>query len=993
MTLDALLKLEKTESSIEAVEAFLTTELSEHDRLTAESFYADILFELASYEASMHFYMHIMANLKHKMDDPRYEHALDQMIKIYIALASYDEAEALIEKRKNTLPILKRYQYYLDLIELKKAKNEDYQTVMDQALEEVLPENVKSIFMFEKLNQYINNHEQDLALKTIYQLKMKKLDPKTLQQLELMEMDILIEQKDYQALESRLLGKTDVVYDYYHLSALIGLDKLRQASVFEVEHEYRFNDLDTDTLSKLYPLIISLYEQLSDKVSLDTYQKRFKALKKVSKPIKVVTEKVEIEKAPVAYPKIEIKEKIVEVNKVKQSIEFEKIANLLKISLGLSNQLNLREKLRVLLIEAEKLSQFQSVVIYTTPHTIYHYKKERLYDKPFTKEHFLKSALHVAFDRQESIIEDTDLIRWDTDILTGNPYQASDIKKVYIYPSSLGVITYYQTHTLEPMFYDDFFRLLSILLFSILTKDDEKASLDHSKKLYQSIYQSDLMAYRIVESDLMRFNKAALALFDYPKHTPLNQFIADLAGDDQIKYKQFIQKLDQKQTIQYHYHNRLIEETALPFKLDNQTIILSAFKDMTDQAKSEETLLSMATKDMRYGLKNQFAFEQDVIEYFNDKTTFCLIELKDLSHLKSLYGMPVVDAYFEAFTQFSSAYFDEIYLFDVNKIMGIIKANDIRAIEKAIKTYETALMDSSTPMPNQHYQVNMGVIRFPINTTETKLDKFYGYLSLALEKASRKKHKNIHAYFDFQDYKEEQFEVSLIEQMDQAITSETLHIQFSPIIHLSTNKVFSYLVSPYLPLLSVDSAYYALIAQKRMMTTRFDKYMLKAAFKYLSQLEKQTSKYVRLTIEIDEETIKLKDINAYIIGLFKQYDLPYSICSIMIKSKDLQDVDFLKLKELFDLGIHISVESFEYMVKDVHFIHIKDKYNFDQLKVMDYLLMQKDYATNHGIGLVFEQLDEEHIKKLKTYQAIYHLDRKKTMDEQKLTQMVGGVKS
>ena len=99
------------------------------------------------------------------------------------------------------------------------------------------------------------------------------------------------------------------VYDYYHLSALIGLDKLRQASVFEVEHEYRFNDLDTDTLSKLYPLIISLYEQLSDKVSLDTYQKRFKALKKVSKPIKVVPEKVEIEKAPVAYPKIEIKEK------------------------------------------------------------------------------------------------------------------------------------------------------------------------------------------------------------------------------------------------------------------------------------------------------------------------------------------------------------------------------------------------------------------------------------------------------------------------------------------------------------------------------------------------------------------------------------------------------------------------------------------------------------------------------------------------------------
>ena len=58
--------------------------------------------------------------------------------------------------------------------------------------------------------------------------------------------------------------------------------------------------------------------------------------------------------------KSKLRKKIVEVNKVKQSIEFEKIANLLKISLGLSNQLNLREKLRVLLIEAEKIIAISS---------------------------------------------------------------------------------------------------------------------------------------------------------------------------------------------------------------------------------------------------------------------------------------------------------------------------------------------------------------------------------------------------------------------------------------------------------------------------------------------------------------------------------------------------------------------------------------------------------------------------------------------------------
>ena len=85
----------------------------------------------------------------------------------------------------------------------------------------------------------------------------------------------------------------------------------------------------------------------------------------------------------------------------------------------------------------------------------------------------------------------------------------------------------------------------------------------------------------------------------------------------------------------------------------------------------------------------------------------------------------------------------------------------------------------------------------------------------------------MHAYFDFQDYKEEQFEISLIEHMDQAITSETLGTLFLPIVHISTNKVFSYMITPNLPELAVDSAYYALIAKKRMMTDRFDKYMLK----------------------------------------------------------------------------------------------------------------------------------------------------------------------
>ena len=69
----------------------------------------------------------------------------------------------------------------------------------------------------------------------------------------------------------------------------IGLEKYRLASVFEVEHENRFKDHDEATVLKLYKLLITLYEKLGDKLSLETYQKRLKALIKSSKPKEVTT--------------------------------------------------------------------------------------------------------------------------------------------------------------------------------------------------------------------------------------------------------------------------------------------------------------------------------------------------------------------------------------------------------------------------------------------------------------------------------------------------------------------------------------------------------------------------------------------------------------------------------------------------------------------------------------------------------------------------------
>lgn len=123
----------------------------------------------------------------------------------------------------------------------------------------------------------------------------------------------------------------------------------------------------------------------------------------------------------------------------------------------------------------------------------------------------------------------------------------------------------------------------------------------------------------------------------------------------------------------------------------------------------------------------------------------------------------------------------------------------------------------------------------------------------------------------------------------------------------------------------------------------------------------------------------------------KQHDLPYTLYELRIKSDRLSDLDFLRLKELSDLGIHIGVESFNYMIKDIHFVHLTDRFKLDDIKVFDYLFAQKEYAEHHGIGLVFDRLEDKDLHKLKQYSPIYQLDSRKKMDELSMINKIKGV--
>jgi GGDEF domain-containing protein len=1000
MTLDALLKLPKTHETIQAIESFLSLASNETQIARAKLFYASILSELNHPESSMSMLYDILDMLKHKTDDPLYIDTLSLVIENDIQSQNFALAREHIEQKRRALPILKQYIYFMDLIELAKAQHEPYEHYIDKALEDALPETIKQQFQLFKLDGYIEEGAYDLAMDMIRQLRTRLLSPEIAQKLKFIELDILLESKHYDPILTITQNQSQPIYDYYHLSALIGLKKYHQASIYEVEHEKTFETLAIDVQKKIYQKLIELYDILKDTLSMDNYQKKLKQLKKQeSTQPKNVEKTVLVE--PVTKTEVVIEKKIipvVEKRPIERSKDFEAIHRLLVSGLSLKPDLDTREKIRVLLTEGLNGLPFSTALIYHQD-SLRQFKKERLYDKSIEKEDLFKSVLYTCHQKQEDIIEETDIIRWNYDVLTKAPFDQNQIKRVFTYPLQQGAIAYYQTDDTDLLFYDDYLKLLSTLIEKLLLSAVQSDKTSAKLNLYEAVIQSDLAAIKMETESSIWLNQKALTLLSLNEKITPTEFIQGIQGADQIKYQPFKQavfKSNAVESIVYSFHNQRIEETAVAIANRGEVVLVSTLTDVTEEIQTKATLLNQARIDGVTGYQNSYAFGLDIETWFNQKSTFVLLQLAALDTIESLYGKPKVQSFFKEFIDVTKLNFEPatVYVLENHQCMVVLPYNDVRTVEKALNNYFKNLKDTQAmTLVKQPFQAYAGVIRYPINTTETKLEKFMRFIHLALEKSKRRASYGNFQYFDYQDYQEEQFEVSVIEQMDEAITQEQLKLSYTPIIHLLTNKVFLYQVNPYLEALSVDSNYYYVIAKRRQQIDRLDKYILKSSFKYLNHLAKLTDKYIRISIQIDEDTFRLKDFNAYVIGLIKQYDLPYSVIELAIKSGGLTPVELMKTKELSDLGIHIGVSEWvQATTPSVHFIHRKEPMKLDQIKSLDFILSFKDFLQNHQMGIIFEHLDDMDKRKLKDYAPVYVKEQKLNYNEDKLTALIQGVK-
>lgn len=1019
--LEELLKKPHTLETLQEIEVFLTENHSNDELVQAKIFLSKVLISLKQENTAIE-------KLDQLYNELRFQNASvikDQIRKLkidaLIELNAFQQAKIEIESRKIELPILKQYAYYLDLIQLKKKTKESYRDEITLALNEQLPLETRQAFLIEKLHLLVEESDYESALQTIQLIREMLVLPSTDQILINIESEIYYKQNDFEKLLAfERLSELDK-QDLYVLKALISLEKYRQASIYEVEHEKRIDELDPYTRKEIYALLIDMYEKTGPIISLETYQKKHKKVikqiqlerkeqeKEISPVLELINEKVEIpqksdEKEVIVSTLVEDNITVSKENLDYLSDNHEKThqtlsvaSELLKIVSEQNEHILFREKLRLLLVYLSRQVQFTDAIIYVKPN-VYHYKKERLYDKNIQPTDLLKTVLGASYELLEDIVESTDIISYPLDILSGKPLLELGIRQIYSYPiGHIGSVVFYQDKEEDIMKSDDIFKLTSMILNNSYSADKALDKKNRNSKQFERFFESKLGVFRILTDHQVKFNTYGRELFSFNKTDSIDHYVSRIHSTDQLNYQNTIRRLKKKEDVQarliYGYMDKILKETFFVDTTNYPYDIYSYIEDITKEKAYEQALKEKAINHVKYELKNTNALSEEFKEIINEKCSFILMGLEKLEDLELIYGKSTVDLYYQELIVFINQRIKEIrsiYYLDDYKTLIIMNKNDIRAVEKWVKIfYKTIDGLESTTLKKQRYLLNLGILRYPINTEEKNLDKLMKYLSIALLKSKRIKEGLKYQYFDYNDYVEDQFETNLIKQIDDQITNETLDLCFTQIIDLANNRIYGYDVNVYSHEIDISSQYFYIIASKRNLLEKLEKYLIKQSFKALNEIVKKTQKYVRLSLSVSANTLKLNEFNRFIFGLYEQYQIPYHLVDFVFLMKDGTLSDFQKSKELNEAGISIGVDQLNYTLETyTNFYHITDRPRSFSERYLSLLSHQKAFFDTHKIGVVFYNVSDKNEQKKLLELGIKYIKNQKTDQVLKLNQII-----
>lgn len=957
MRLGDVLKLPKEPHSLSIIKDFLNQPLNQHDYQAALSLYLDIAISLELFDMVYQDGKILLKEILLQNDTPYTEKILKSMIIASIRLSFYEDANEYIQQRRERLPMLKQYASILDEIEYKKALSLPIKEDLIRVLNDIIPDSVKIQCYQELFHIYYEENQYELALKTLYQLYNFDLRNEYLKH----ELRLLIQLNKLD--EAIKIASLEIKKNAFQMDVLIALiecymkkQEYHKASSLEAEYEELIDKESDDFRIYAYELLIELYKKLDNKLSMDLYQKKLKSIIKQSEK-------------KVKKPLTDENKEIVYVERIQEKAEKKDLYKILDFNyemLQFANQIDksllLRDYLRTLFIHADDYIKSKEYVLYVEDESpnFFHYKKERLYDKTIIKDHVLGTVVNYILESKNEVLEDSNTIKFPKNIITQNSY-LEDIKFLYGFPIGLhGVLLIHiEDNVLDPGAMYDYYKIISLIIESHLEDEKKMSKIKIENRYYQNIINAPILAFRELREYRSTYNKEAMQLFGIDKHHHLELFLRDVSYENVKEYKETISRLLSKsgemKELLYKYQEKNILEKLYSLRIGDEIVVMSLFFDQTKEVNLTNELIEKATIDQESGLANFYQFQNDLDQHLSDKSSLILIEMN--SDLKHIYGTERLIQFFKEFSQHTKKFFQEgsTYRVDYHQLIVVLPYNDIRSVTKTIKDYLKYLENyESKILKYEKFNVNMGILRYPVVTVDKSIEKIMRYLDIALEKSKRQIEDKF-VFFVYRDYEDELFEQQVIDHLNLAIEEKSLGLIFNQITDIKKNRVWQYESELILFNLAVDSKYLLKIAKKRNRLVDLERYHIKKVIEFLIELEKTTERLIKITIPISKETFLDPTFNPYLLGLLKEGSIPYEFIRIKF-DMDLRANQYQnQIQELIDRGISIDTTSVDMaLIYPFHALHVELKK--ESIKWNSYLTHLKTMLDGFQMALVIRNV-------------------------------------
>ncbi|NLN50507.1 MAG: EAL domain-containing protein [Acholeplasmataceae bacterium] len=930
---------------------------------------AEILFENSHYQETTEVLLKQLNYLSEQKELELYDQALSLIIESFILLKDKNKALHYLNLRRESLPQIEMYKHHLDMLNFKKSFAEDYSAIL----------NVLKAYQFDKtalIPYYIPNFKAQIAAgnddeitKTYHYLLQLNPNFEEKKEIQNSYFEYLFATEQNDTLQKEIDAEKESLQIFYNLRSLIRTEELKKVQILETESEQKLSELSLLQQKTLFSELVKFYEENRDFRSVEHYEIKLQELEKKILAKEKATKKAIEPKITIPQAKSSLKvlsdtqkESLPSTRKTPGEQLFLLDSFIVEVS-ALSISLSFFERVRRISILMEKYFDFSDVVFYFNP-LVYHYKKSRLYEKKYSQHTINSSILGEAANNFVDIIKKTEDLKFDYDLISNQPLTKTNVKQVYCYAmGNQASVCFYQREE-KDLYLDDLtFKVLSnfisyeLKIHNFLAK--EKAKQDIITELFDSKFLIAFIAKEnIIGSPL--FNE----LFKLKKNDSITALVAKFTPQKQVKYNNLIQALKRGERQRFALELNWQNKVYLANHYYNDGYLYGNLIDYTEYKKTHREWQAKAFVNPLYNLFTLHQFEVEFPNYIKGKTTFILMELSNLDKIEFLYGKRLKKEFFKEFAEFSKPFYQQIYQFDNNSLLAVLDVNDIRTVERKIKTFYQALEAfQSKLLAEQVFQVEMGIIRYPINTRETNLEKFYQYLSISLNRA--KSGVIQYCYFDFADYQKDLFETEIIRQIDRLIVGEKLRLNFTQIVNQKTNKVYAYEVGVESKSLNIYSEYYYRVAEKRGLLVKLEKYILNQAFKRLNRLYNEANKYVKLSINISSDTLNQPEFNAFLIGLYKTYDIPFEVVEIVARLKEYHQQEYLKLKELASYGITVGSTNISYLKDEfIKVFHYLDKRTELDEKKLSYLEMLNNFSLNHEMKFIVYFVDTKRDKAL-----------------------------